>query len=562
MPNAHDFDYNTLATVDLNSGELTKTGYHFSNWNTENTGEGTSYIVGQTFTITEDITLFAIFEVNTYTITLDVNGGDELTENTLQINYAEIIPNLAEPTRLSHIFLGWYSGETKINQNEDAYMFTENLTFTAHWIRTYLITFDFGNGTPIESLNEVEGTNITLPTPSRTGYSFVNWSDGIATYNAGESFSTSASDVSFEAIWSANSYTITYNLFDGTNDTSNLASYTIEDDNFALLDATKLGYTFEDWFTTDNFEEGTTIETIDTSTLQNYVLYAKYTIIIYTISYDLNDGPENTENKTSYNVETSTFEILGLEDITGYYFAGWYSDEELTTLADTTIEQGSTGNLVFYAKYELKVPTINFVVNGGNIIDPISQDYGTSLTLPIPVKEGYDFLGWFDNVNLLGQPVTFTTMPESTTLYANFAVKEVKISFVVNGGVVVVDIVGDYNSVLTLPTPLRAGYTFKGWYLDEEFTTPANELTSMPSEDTVLYALWEKSADNTIMTYALVGFAGLVCLIFIVYFISKPKKNKAKQKTSTKNPNKAKNLNEKIDPNEEKNPDQTDDPNK
>lgn len=83
-------------------------GYSFKEWNTNSRGSGTKYNVGQNVTMNADLTLYAVWQPNTYTITLDADGG---TGGSAQVTatYDAEMPNITIPTRTSYTFLGYFS---------------------------------------------------------------------------------------------------------------------------------------------------------------------------------------------------------------------------------------------------------------------------------------------------------------------------------------------------------------------------------------------------------------------------------------------------------------------
>ena len=69
-------NYNRNATVTvLGNGSLVKAGYTFDGWNTKADGSGTNYTAGNTFSISQDVTLYAQWTIETYTIAWQVNGS-------------------------------------------------------------------------------------------------------------------------------------------------------------------------------------------------------------------------------------------------------------------------------------------------------------------------------------------------------------------------------------------------------------------------------------------------------------------------------------------------------
>ena len=163
---------------------------------------------------------------------------------------------------------------------------------------------------------------------------------------------------------------------------------------------------------------------------------------------------------------------------TGYTFKGWYDNENLTGSPVTAIGGAETGNKEYWAKWEINQYTITFDTNGGSEIAPITQDYGTEITVPAdPTRKGYTFKGWDKEIP--------ETMPaENITVKAQWGINQYTITFDTNGGNEIAPITQDYGTKITAPDkPTRKGYTFKGW--DKEIPE------TMPAENITVKAQWE-----------------------------------------------------------------------
>ena len=232
----------------------------------------------------------------------------------------------------------------------------------------------------------------------------------------------------------------------------------------------------------------------------------------YTITYELNGGTNAEENPASYNVESET---ITLKDPVkpGYTFGGWYKAEDFTGDAVTEIVQGTTGNITLYAKWVKEGDyTITYVLDGGTNApeNPASYNVETeTITLKDPAKPGYTFGGWYMAENFTGDAVTEITQGSTgdITLYAKW-VKEgdYTITYVLDGGTNAPENPPSYNvetETITLKDPVKAGYTFGGWYKDGEFTTQVTEITQGTTGNITLYAKWEPVSYT--ITYELNG---------------------------------------------------------
>lgn len=114
--------------------------------------------------------------------------------------------------------------------------------------------------------------------------------------------------------------------------------------------AQRTGYSFEGWYFDEGFTESVSDDYIINDSI---IVYAKWTIIIYTIEYHLNDGQNNPNNPSSYTVEEDISiekPQKGAEDI----FVGWYIDEEMAAPYNKSM-LASGGNLSLYAKWDMTI---------------------------------------------------------------------------------------------------------------------------------------------------------------------------------------------------------------
>ena len=151
----------------------------------------------------------------------------------------------------------------------------------------------------------------------------------------------------------------------------------------------------------------------------------------------------------------------------GYQFTDWY-------LGDTKydFDTAVTGDMTLTAKWTANSYTIAFDTAGGSEIAPITQDYGTAITVPAdPTRKGYTFKGWDKEIP--------ETMPaENITVKAQWEINQYTIAFDTAGGNEIAPITQDYGTAITAPAdPTREGYTFIGWDMEIPATMPAENIT-------------------------------------------------------------------------------------
>ena len=200
-------------------------------------------------------------------------------------------------------------------------------------------------------------------------------------------------------------------------------------------------------------------------------LTVQWTAPTYTVTLHTNGGTINNGNVTGYTYGVGATLPTDVTR-TGYTFKGWYDNENLTGSPVTAIGGAETGNKEYWAKWEINQYTITFDTNGGSEIAPITQDYGTEITVPAdPTRKGYTFKGWDKEIP--------ETMPaENITVKAQWEINQYTIAFDTNGGSEITPITQDYGTPITAPAdPTRKGYTFKGWDKEIPETMPAENIT-------------------------------------------------------------------------------------
>ena len=351
--NVTEYTYGVGATLPT---DVTRTGYTFKGWydNENLTGSPVTAIGGAE---TGNKEYLAKWEINQYTITFDTNGGSEIAPITQDYGTEITVP--ADPTRKGYTFKGW---DKEIPETMPA----ENITVKAQWgINQYTITFDTNGGNEIAPITQDYGTEITTPdNPTRKGYTFKGWDKEIPK-------TMPAENMTVKAQWEINQYTITFD----TNGGSEIAPIT-QDYGTKITapdNPTRKGYTFKGW---DK-------EIPETMPADNITVKAQWEINQYTITFDTNGGSEIAPITQDYGTEITAPDKPTRK---GYTFKGWDKEIPKTMPAE---------NITVKAQWEINQYTITFDTNGGSEIAPITQDYGTEITAPDnPTRKGYTFKGW------------------------------------------------------------------------------------------------------------------------------------------------------------------------
>ena len=175
------------------------TGYTFAGWETTDvTMTNNKYTMPA-----KDVTLKAKWEVETYDIIFDTNGGNAVASRE-DIDYGTDIEITEITSKEGHIFIGWETMDVTMTNN----IFTmpaKDVTLTAKWeVETYNIIFDSNGGSTVATREDVEyGTEVEITeTTSLTGYTFAGWkveTSGVTMTN--DKFTMPAKDVTLKAKW-------------------------------------------------------------------------------------------------------------------------------------------------------------------------------------------------------------------------------------------------------------------------------------------------------------------------------------------------------------------------
>ena len=414
-----------------------------------------------------------------YTVTMDTADGDPI--RPIQYTMESEAFQLPTPVRTGYIFLGWTGeGITESQKTiEIPQGSTGDRTYTANWqvIEYTIITLlEGGNaGTSEVYFYTVEQT-VTLPTPTRTGYTFLDWTgEGITTPQPNVTIPKgSTGDKTYIENWILTGYTITMDLNGGSGQEKVI--YTITDEDFELPTPTRNGYEFVGW-TGEGITTPQTSVKIPKGSTGNKAYTANWQVIEYTITLDTNGGPVVSPIK--YTVE-DTFTLPYILR-PGYEFAGWTLDGSgMLPFTPLIIYPGTTGDLHYKAEWRLAEYTITMDLDGGSgqekVVYTITDE---EFELPTPTRNGYEFVGWTGE--RITTPQTSVKIPKGSTgnkaYTANWKVIRYTITLVTNGGAVIASIRYTVEDSVTLPIPPdRPGYEFSGWVLDGSGQFPSTPM--------------------------------------------------------------------------------------
>lgn len=471
------------------------------------------------------------YGIDGYKIVFDANGGafangkadkDKFLEAGMAITADEV----GVPSRENHNFVGWAMTRDAAAPAADLGAVSHTDTIFAVWAPVYTVTFNVAPGVFPET-NESEKTKqvasgdvITVEglgaLPTSRCKVYVSGTDGecetwsyftgwALTAGAPESDSVSldtvpASDgLVLYAVWTdVETYTVTYNANKHGTTTVDYVRVGAGDTVVAPADPiADDGYVFAGWFTDSN---GVNAYEFESQINQSIILYAKWTLQRFDITYVLNEGSVNGDNPSSYTIDTA-FVLNAPADVEGYVFEGWFYDAAFTNKA-TQIIQGTTGDKTFYAKWTRKTFRVMYLADNnsyGSISDQFVE-HGTTINLEsagIFRRAGYEQNGWSTTMGGAKEydfGESFTVVAP-VTLYPTWSLVTYTITYECDGCVNNPQNPTTYtiNDKKDIRYPQsREGYDFGGWYKETNYTTKVTQIAKGSYGNITLYGKWIK----------------------------------------------------------------------
>ncbi len=407
----------------------------------------------------------------------------------------------------------------------------------------YDYVFKNWNDEVIAEGNIPYGADVPVPgNPLKSGHTFTGWSQEIPEVMPAE-------PLTFKAVFSINSYTLTFNSNGGSSVNSITKNY--GESVGTVEETTKEGYTFKGW-------SPTIPQYVPAS---NSTYEAQWEINRYRVSFEENGGTAVTDLLLDYN---TFIEIVPVTTKAGYTFEGWYTEaalenkwhfekdtipaehitlhakwsantntkyvvnhykekldgtyeledqEEFTGITDTEITApvkiyigfsvdrthedefatgiiDGSGTLELSLYYQRDSFEVVFKDWDGTVLKEVTLKYESGAKAPTGMtREGYTFTHWDED---------FTKITEDLEVKAIYTINQYDVSFEENGGSEVLNLRQDFNTLIESNTATsRIGYTFEGWFTDAALETEWDfAVDKVPAQNITLYAKWSAKTDT------------------------------------------------------------------
>ncbi len=507
-----------IAEIQAENPQFIVNGKTFSHWkiNSKTFSDGASVmrndltVMGFSLDLTNggisEVSLNAVYKESDFDVTYMSQGEVYLTT---QAKFQSHLTAPANPTPTGYTFVGWYnvdtgatgtqiSGLTKVNF-KTFQMPSQNCTlYAGYTLISYNLNLNIGeygyySGTHNPIIGTIESDfTLIYPDTRERGYTFAGWTgEGLTEPTMDVRITAMTAERSYTATYKEKVYTISYDLAGGQLEAGviNPTEFRVSTDDFTLNNPEKRGYTFTGWQLNGETQVNATV-TIAKGSIDNREYTAKYTPILYNITYDLiHDGAHFDQiQKDTFTIEDAPY-VVDTPICEGYDFVNWEVDgvalrDGLLTFA------GRYGDITVTAVWTLHSYSITYNLNGGSCTNPSTYTIETeTFTLNNPTLRGYEFTGWTGSNGTT--PQTVVTIERGTSksdleFVANYTPINYSITYEGVDGATFAGSATNPNpttynvetSTFALLNPEKEGYTFAGW----EYTYAGETQTLMNVE--------------------------------------------------------------------------------
>ena len=321
-------------------------GYHFVEWS-----DGSTVNPRTDTNVTYDVSVMAIFDINTYILNYYAGTGGTLSGITSQIvDYnADGTPVTAVPDTGYH-FVEWSDGSTD-NPRTDYGVYCDLDVMAYFEVNTFTLEYESGANGYLsgETCQTVDrgGSGTAVTAIPYTGYRFADWSDGSADNPRTDTDVTD--NIFVTANFTTETFTLVYKAGANgslTGDTSQTVDY--DTDGTTVTAVADPGYIFTGWSdgSTDN-------PRTDYYVTANIDVTANFAFL-YTVTFDSQGGSAVPDQSVASGGNVD-YPLAPTKS--GFYFAGWYKEAACDNIWHTRMDLVS-GNTTLYAKWNETAPKV------------------------------------------------------------------------------------------------------------------------------------------------------------------------------------------------------------
>lgn len=302
----------------------TRSGYSFQGWFTEKSG-GAKITETTTVSTSSMHTLYAQWSANSYNISLDPGNGSAVSSKS--VTFGQNYGTLYTPDWAGHVFQGWFTaknGGAQITANTAMTVPNDHTLYGQWTVITYTVTLNGNGGNNPGSITVEHGGQYgTLPTPTRTGYTFQGWftaQDGgdVIPITGMKTIVTNGNHTLY-ARWVPTAYVVTLDANGGSGGGS--VEVKFGEAYGELPVPSRTGYAFEGWFTAKTGGSKVTASTT-VNTASNHTLYAQWSEVKVTVTFNANGG---TVSPSSWNFnQGAAYSGLPTPTREDHVFLGWF----------------------------------------------------------------------------------------------------------------------------------------------------------------------------------------------------------------------------------------------
>ena len=393
-----------------------------------------------------------------------------------------------------------YSGSTNAIKSV-AYTFKNwntaaNGTGTAYNNSASVKNLTTTNGGTVNLYAQWTSNSATYVPSARTGYVFEGWySEPECINKVFDNNYTPTSDMTVYAKWIPITYTVAYNGNGATGGSTTSTTHTYDTSKNLTANGYERKYTVT---YNHNYSGSENTSKIATYSFKNWNTVANGSGTTYSNSQSVKNLTTTNGGTVNLYAQWTSSSVTYVPIRAGYIFQGWYKEGScITKITDGTYMP--TANITVYAKWTPITYTVIYNGNGatGGSTSNSIHTYDVSKTLtPNGYEKQYTVIynhNYSGSANI-SKIVTYsfknwnTAANGSGTTYNN--IESVKNLTTTNG--VNVNLYAQWESHSITYIPVRTGYTFGGWYVEEECVNKVAENNGIytPTANITLYAKW------------------------------------------------------------------------